>query len=111
MLADVDITRSIQGGLNELVAFIPELIAAIVILIVGYIVAKILAKVIGRLLHGAGLDRALLGSQAGAWIRRVTVSPSRLIARLAFWALFLGVISFAVSVLGISALSNFVGAI
>ena len=111
MLADIDITRSIQGGLNELIAFVPELIAALLILVIGYFVAKVLARVIGRLLHGAGLDRALLGGQAGSWVRRVTTSPSRLISRIAFWALFLGVISFAVSVLGISALSAFVGAI
>ncbi|MDQ3822582.1 MAG: hypothetical protein M3321_05015 [Actinomycetota bacterium] len=111
LLADVDVTRSIQGGLNELIAFVPELIAAIVILVVGYFVAKFVANLIGRLTARAGLDRALLHGQGGTWVQRVTSSPSRLVARIAFWALFLGVISFAVSVLGISALSSFVGAI
>ena len=111
MVADVDITRSVQGGLNELAAFVPELIAAILILIVGYFVAKVIGNVIGRLTNRAGLDRALLGGGTGGWVRRVTSSPSRLIGRIAFWALFLGVISLAVSVLGVSALSAFVGAI
>jgi hypothetical protein len=41
----------------------------------------------------------------------VTSSPSRLVGSLAFWALLLGTISLAVSVLGINALTNFVATI
>ena len=41
----------------------------------------------------------------------MTSSPSRLVRKLAFWSGFLGVISLAVSVLGITALTEFVGAI
>ncbi|MBA2537480.1 MAG: mechanosensitive ion channel family protein [Actinobacteria bacterium] len=41
----------------------------------------------------------------------MTHRPSWLVGRLAFWALFLGVIALAVSVLGINALTDFVAAI
>jgi hypothetical protein len=111
ILADVDISTSIQQGLDELFAFIPELIAAIVILVLGFFVAKVIANIVGRLLARSGLDRTLQSGQAGGWVQRVTSSPSRLIGKLAFWVIFLGAISLAVSVLGINALTDFVAAV
>jgi Conserved TM helix len=111
VLADVDISTSIQQGLDELVAFIPELIAAIVIVILGFFVAKVIGSIVHRVLTRTGLDRTLQSGQAGNWVQRVTPSPSRVIGKLAFWAIFLGAISLAVSVLGIDALTDFVAAV
>jgi hypothetical protein len=111
ILADVDITTSIQRFLNEVFAFIPELIAAIVILVLGYFVAKLIAGLVHRALARAGLDRTLQSGQAANWVQRLTSGPSRLIGKLAFWAIFLGAISLAVSVLGINALTDFVAAV
>ena len=111
VLADVDISNSIQRGLNELFAFIPEFLAAIAILIVGFFLAKIIGNIVGRVLARAGLDRTLHAGQGGDWVRRVTSSPSNLVGKLAFWAIFLGAISLAVSVLGINALTDFVAAV
>ena len=111
VLADVDISSSIQRGVNEFFAFIPEFIAAVVILIVGFFVAKLIGNVVYRLLARAGLDRTLHAGQGGDWVRRVTSSPSRLVGKLAFWAIFLGAISLGVSVLGINALTDFVAAV
>ena len=101
----------IENGFTAIFAFIPELIAALIVLIIGYFVAKIVAGVISRLLHRAGADRALTQGQGGQYVSRVTRSPSKLLGRIVFWVLFLGVISLAVSVLGINALTNFVAAI
>jgi Conserved TM helix len=111
LLADVDITTSIQEGLDEFFAFIPELIAAIVIVILGYFVAKIIGNIVHRVLARAGLDRSLQSGQTANWVQRVTSSPSRVIGKLAFWVIFLGAISLAVSVLGINALTDFVAAV
>lgn len=111
VLYDVDITRSVQRGLNELFAFIPEFIAAVVILIIGYFVAKILGGIVSRVLGRAGMDRMVQGGPGGRFVSKVTGSPAKLIGRIAFWALFLGAVSLAVSVLGINALSAFVGEI
>ena len=111
MVADIDITDSVQRGINEFFAFIPELIAAILILIIGWIIAGWLGRLATRVLRRAGFDRVLHQGQAGSWIQRATGSPSQLVGTFVKWALVLGVISLAVSVLGISALSAFVGEI
>jgi hypothetical protein len=66
---------------------------------------------IWRGLQRAGFDRALHSGQGGNFVEKVTQSPSQLVGRLAFWAIFLGALSLAASVLGIAALTAFVGAI
>jgi small-conductance mechanosensitive channel len=101
----------LENGFTAIFGFIPELIAAVVILVIGYFVAKIVGGLLSRLLTGAGLDRALTQGQAGRFVTRATESPSRLIGRIAFWALFLGAVSLAVTALGIDALTDVVGTI
>jgi hypothetical protein len=101
----------LRNGFEGLFDFIPSLIGFLVILIIGYFVAKILAGLIRKLLERAGVDRALTQGQGGRYIAKVTSSPARLIGRIAFWAIMLGVVALAVSVLGIEALTGFVAAV
>ncbi len=101
----------LRDGFEEFFAFIPNLIAFLAILIIGYFVAKLIASAVRRLLERSGLDRRAIEGQGGRYVSKVTSSPSGLLARLAFWALFLGVIALAVSALGIAAITSFVGAI
>jgi hypothetical protein len=100
-----------RNGFEGVFDFLPNLIAFVVVLVIGYIVAKIVAAAISRLLLRTGLDRTVAEGQGGRYITKLTASPSRLLGRLAFWAVFLGAIALGVSVLGIAALTAFVGAI
>jgi hypothetical protein len=79
--------------------------------VIGYFVAKIVSKLVSRVLHRAGLDRTLHGGTGGSFVQKITSSPSGLLGTITFWAIMLGTISLAVSVLGIEALTNFVAAI
>jgi hypothetical protein len=110
-LAAINIGDSVERGFDVLFAWIPALIGAIVILLLGYIVAKIIGNLIARVLGRAGLDRTLGTGTTGEWVKKITTSPSRLLGRIAFWALFLGAVSLAATALGINALTAFVGAI
>jgi hypothetical protein len=100
-----------ENGLTAIFGFIPELLGALAILIIGYFVAKLIASGVSRLLQRTGVDGAVDRPGAGQWVGKLTRRPSWLIGRLTFWALVLGVIALAVSVLGINALTDFVGAI
>ena len=106
-IAKIDIGDSIQRGFDVFFAWLPALVAALVILVVGYIIAKVIQSV----LAGAGLDRQLTQGGTGEWVRKITASPSRLIARIGFWAIFLAFLSMAATALGIEALSSFVAAV
>ena len=102
---------SVEQGFDAFFAWLPQLLGALVILLIGYILAKIIGGIVGKALHRAGLDRSLAQGQAGRWVSKVTSSPSRLVGRIAFWAIFIGTISLAVTTLGIDALQSFVAAI
>ncbi len=108
-VAAVEISKSIQGGIDDLVGFLPRLVGFLVILLIGYLVAKALAKVVKLALEKAGADRALRTSTAGEYVQRVTpdVSPSGVTGRVVFWFIFLGALSIAISSLGITALNDF----
>jgi Conserved TM helix len=108
LFADLNITDSVERGFTVFFAWLPSLLAALAILIVGYIVAKVVGKLVSRVLHSAGFDRIVHGSPGGSFIDRVTSAPSRLLGTIAFWALFLGAVSLAVTALGIEALTDFV---
>ena len=109
-LAAVKIGDSVQQGLDNFFAFVPRLVGFLLILLIGYIVAKVVKGILTKVLDRAGLDRALHTGSTGQYVNQVApeVKPSRTIA---FWFIFLGAISIAVSQLGIAALTDFVGSI
>jgi mechanosensitive ion channel-like protein len=102
---------SIDQGFDVFFEWIPRLAGALAVLIVGFFVAKLVGKLLARALDRAGFDRTLHSGQGGNFVQRVTTSPSGLLGRIAFWAIFLGAISLAAAVLGIAALTGFVAAI
>jgi small-conductance mechanosensitive channel len=108
-LSAVDLSDSLQQGLDALFGFIPNLIGFLVILVVGYFLAKIVKAVIARLLDKVGLDDHLHSGQTGEYVERVSpgASPSRLIAGVVFWFIFLFVLSAAIGALQIPAVTAF----
>jgi hypothetical protein len=112
-LAAVKIGDSVQQGLDNFFAFVPRLLGFLLILLIGYIVAKVVKGVLTKVLERVGLDRALHTGSTGEYVNKVApdVKPSRTIGAIAFWFVFLGAISIAVSQLGIAALTDFVASI
>jgi hypothetical protein len=112
-LAAVKIGDSLQQALNSFFGFLPNLLGFLVILIIGYIIARVVKGILTKLLQKVGLDKALHSGQTGQYVEKVSpgASPSKLVGSIAFWFLFLGAISLAVSALKIPALTTFVSAI
>ncbi len=111
LFAAFNIGDSVERGFNVFFAWLPALAAAIVILILGYVIAKVVQGILSTVLTRAGLDRNLLSGRSGEFVRKVAASPSHLIGRVAFWAIFLAFVSIAASALGIEAVSAFVAAV
>jgi hypothetical protein len=112
-LAAVKIGDSVQQGLDNFFAFVPRLIGFLLILLIGYIIAKVVKSVLTKVLERVGLDHALHSGSTGQYVNKVApdAKPSRTIGAIAFWFIFLGAISMAVSQLGITALTTFVASI
>ena len=111
--AAVDIGASLQQALDTFFAFLPRLLGFLIVLAVGFIVAKVVKALLIKLLGKVGLDRAMHSGSVGQYVNKAApdLSPSRIIGSIAFWFIFLGALSIAVSQLGIAALNTFVQAI
>jgi len=108
---DFDITQSLEDGLSKIIGFLPNLLAALLILLVGYIIGKALARLTRKLLNRARFDRALHKSPAGNTVSRVVESPSAFVGSVVYWLIFIGAISLAVSALNLPVLNDLLSAI
>lgn len=108
-MAAIKISDSLQQGIDAFFAFLPNLVAFLVILVIGYFVAKLLKGVARKGLEKLGLDRALKESDAGQYVERISsdASPSNGISRVVFWIAFAFVLTTAIGALKIPAVTAF----
>jgi small-conductance mechanosensitive channel len=111
--AAVNVGDSLQQAFNSLFGFLPNLLGFLIILVIGYIVARVVKGILTKVLEKVGLDKALHSGQTGHYVEKLSpdASPSRLVGSIAFWFVFLGAVSLAVSALKIPALTTFVATI
>jgi hypothetical protein len=98
-------------GFTVFFGWLPHVLGFIAVLLIGWIVARVVGKLVAGATHRAGLDRALHGGTGGSFLQRVVPRPSHLLGRIVFWALFLSAFSLAAAVLGVAALTAFIGAV
>jgi Conserved TM helix len=107
--ASLSISSSLQEGFNSFFGFIPNLIGFLLILLVGWLIAKVVRTLVTKGLEGLGLDKALHESPAGEYVEKFSpgASPSKLVGTVAFWFIFLFVLTAAFSALKIPAVTAF----
>jgi hypothetical protein len=107
--ASLSISSSLQEGFNSFFGFIPNLIGFLLILLVGWLIAKVVRTLVAKGLETLGLDKALHDSPAGEYVEKFSpgASPSKLIGTVAFWFIFLFVLTAAFSALKIPAVTAF----
>jgi hypothetical protein len=96
---------------RNVILFLPNLIAAIIILIIGWILGRILGKVVAEVLDRLGVDDALRKTSIGRQLERSTMNISHLFDLIVRWFIYLIAILAAVSVLQIPSLTLAVAAI
>ena len=108
-MAAVQISDSIQQGLDAFFGFLPNLLAFLVILVVGYFIAKVVSKIVQKAAEKAGLDKALHESDAKQYVDRVmpNASPSAAIGKVLFYIILLFVLTAAIGALKIPAVTAF----
>src|SRR5918995_1621688 len=100
--------ESLRNTLDVFLAYIPQLIGAIVILIVGYIVARVLQTVVARVLQAIGFDRWMERGGIKQFFDRAQTNqtPATVIGTLIFWFVFIIAITMAADALGIQQVSE-----
>lgn len=90
------------------IAFLPRLVAAIIVLIIVWILGRWMGKIVAHLLGRAGLDDALRKTIIGKTIEAGGISLAHFFDLITRWFIYLIGIMAAVNVLGVSILSAFV---
>lgn len=104
------IRQSFQNALDGFFGFLPNLLGFLVLLLVGYIVARVVATIVRKLLtDGLRLDQHLRDSDASKHVEKVLpgASPSKAIASLVFWLIFIFFVTAAIGALKIPAVTTF----
>jgi hypothetical protein len=104
-LAAIDVEGPVTDGFRTVATFVPKLIGFLVILLVGYFIAKLVAKVVDAVLEKVGFDKAVERGGVKQALAKSQYDASDIVAKIAFWFIFISAISMALGVLDISALS------
>jgi hypothetical protein len=102
----VDYQGGIENAWSNVAAFVPKLLAALVILLVGYIVAKAVAGILNKVLERVGFDRVVERGGVRQALARSKYDPSDLLAKLVFWTIMLLVLQLAFGVFGANPVSD-----
>jgi len=108
-VAAISVGDSFQKGLDTFFAFLPNLLAFLVILVIGFIVAKIVKSIVAKGLQKLGLDEQLQKSPARSYVDKAVpgASPSNGIATVVFYLVFAFFLFSAIGALKIPALTSF----
>jgi hypothetical protein len=112
-LLDVDAWRQVLVNSfaelgQTLAAFLPKLIATLVILGAGWLLSRLVAALAERVLRQVGLDRATRHVGVAATLDRAGLGAdaSRIVGRLIFWVLMLTFVLTAAETLGLTAVTG-----
>lgn len=106
-----DLTQEFENVVGNIIGFLPNVLAALLILIIGSIVASALARLTRKVLQRLRFDRVIHSSAAGSMVSRVIESPSYFTGRIVFWLIMIGTISLAVAALNLPILNDLLGAV
>ncbi len=94
----------VQGMVNAILVFLPNIAAAAVILVVGYFVARIVQRIVTELLAATGIDRLTERTTLGTTARDVRVSD--IVGTIVFVLIIIPVITAALNTLGLAAVTQ-----
>ena len=99
---------AMENLLGIVVAFVPRLLGAVVVLLVALVVAYLLQRLMARFLEEIGLDDLFESTGAANPLSHLGYEdgPSRLLGIVLFWGLMLTGVAGSLSVLGLSTLEN-----
>src|SRR5512133_2586836 len=102
----VDFQGGVSSAWSNVITFVPKLAAALVIILVGYLIARVVASVLNKVLERVGFDRAVERGGLKQALARSKYDPSDIIAKLAFWLVFLVSLQIAFGVFGPNPISD-----
>ncbi len=94
----------VQGLLNKVLAFLPNIATAILIVLIGWFVARIVQRVVANLFAAAGVDR--LGERSGVHTMLGSHGLSKLLGVIVYVLILIPVLIAALNALALDAISQ-----
>ena len=104
----IGVPEFLQQTIAEIVAFLPRLVGALVVLLIGWVVGVVVARVVTRLTDAVQLDRMVLDTPLGRIMGGSRDAVSQAFGKLAKWFVYALAILAAANVLAISLLSEWI---
>ena len=104
-LAAVDFGGAVTDGFRTVATFVPRFLGFVAILVIGYLIAKTVEKVLDKVLERVGFDRAVERGGVRQALAKSQYDASDIVAKVAFYFIFVAALSLALGVLGIAALA------
>ena len=96
----------VQQMVNEILAFLPNLFGAALILVIGWLVARIIRQIVTNLLAGLGVDNLLAPRAPSATGRLSSVRLSEVLGTVVYILILIPVVIAALNALNIPAVSQ-----
>lgn len=104
---DLSFSDSLQESLDEIGAFLPKLIGAVIIFMIGWFIARLIRNVLHRVFTGLKVDTLVDKSGLGAPLEQAGYADSGLLlARLVYWFLMLMVLKMTFDTLDITEINE-----
>ena len=104
----LEVPEFLEETVANIVAFLPRLVGAILILLIGWIIGRLVAGIVRRLTDAIELDRATMRTPIGDMLGGTERAVSRAFGTLAAWYVYFLAILAAANVLAIPQLSLWV---
>lgn len=98
------LTSPVQGMVDEILGFLPNLLGAALILLIGWVLARIIRQIVTNLVSGVGVDR--VGDQAGVTAALGGQKLSTVIGTIVYVLILITVAISALNTLQIDAISD-----
>jgi hypothetical protein len=99
----------LEQTIAEIVAFLPRLVGALVVLLIGWVVGMVAARLVARLTDAVQLDRMVLDTPLGRIMGGSRQAVTNISATIAKWPAYARAILTAANVLAIDTLAEGVG--
>lgn len=104
----LEVPEFLEDTIAEMVAFLPRLVGAILILLIGWVIGRIVAGIVRRVADVIEIDRATMRTPLGDILGGTEEAVSRTFGIVAAWYVYFLAILAATNVLGIAILSEWV---
>jgi len=104
----VNVPQYLENTVADIVAFLPRLVAALVVLLIGWVVGVAVARVVSRLTDAVELDRMVLDTPLGRIMGGSRQAVSNTFGAIAKWFVYALAILAAANVLAIPLLSEWI---